>query len=427
MNNFLILAFPMLIVGVVLGYLLAKAKWKTSLIHTENEVTKLIKEKDKTSHQLIEKEAVIQQLNNENQQHKFQVEQLQEKLESQKKSLHEMQEKFAHQFEVLAEKILDQKSEKFTAINQKNIHQILDPLKEKIQHFEKKIEDTNLNFSKGHAVLGEELKKLNLQNLKLSEEANNLTKALKGDNKTQGNWGELILEKVLEKSGLRKGHEYELQPQYKDEDNHTFIPDVIVHLPEGKSMVIDAKVNLVDFEKYINSTDKVAKEKHLKAHVKSIERQIKSLEGKDYASITGTSTADFILMFVPNEAALYLAQQENPEFYYAAFQKQILLVGPTTLLATLKTVDMIWTNEKQHQNAMEIANHAGSLYDKFVNLITELDTLGNKINSTQKTYEVAMKKLTGKQNLIKEVQKLKELGVHSQKQIPTHNLKKSKQ
>lgn len=424
MQDFIIIGFIFLVLGSVGGFVFAKIKWKTKFDYTDQKLQLVNESVKQTELKLSEEKQIKNQYYNENHQLKYQLQTLQEKLDTQKNEVEQLQEKFTHQFEALAEKILDKKSEKFTTLNQKNIHQILDPLKEKILHFEKKIEDTNVNFSKGHAVLGEELKKLHEQNLRLSEEANNLTKALKGDNKTQGNWGELILEKVLEKSGLRKGHEYEVQPQYKNTDHKKLIPDVLVHLPEGKSMIIDAKVNLVDFEKYINATDSVEKDKHLKAHIKSIERQVKLLEDKDYATVSGSSTPDFVLMFVPNEAALYVAQQENPDFYFAAFQKQILMVGPTTLLATLRTVDMIWTNEKQHLNAMQIAKHAGSLYDKFVNLIEELNQVGNKISSTQKTYDVAMKKLTGQQNLIKDVEKLKTLGVHTQKKIPNNYLNK---
>ncbi len=423
MYDIIVSGLIFLVAGLVIGFLISKMKWKTKFDYTEQKLELTNESLKHLEIKFTEEQKLKNNLHNENQQLKFQLQQLQTKLDEQKKEVEELQKKFSHQFEVLAEKIFDQKSEKFTSLNQKNIKQILDPLKEKIIHFEKKIEDTNINFSKGNAVLGQELKKLHEQNLRLSEEANNLTKALKGDNKTQGNWGELILEKVLEKSGLRKGIEYEIQPQFKDGQHKKLIPDVLVHLPEGKSMVIDAKVNLVDFEKYINSTDKDERERYLKAHVKAIERQVKSLEEKDYASISGSSTPDFILMFVPNEAALYVAQQDNPDFYFAAFQKQILMVGPTTLLATLRTVDMIWTNEKQHQNAMQIAKHAGSLYDKFVNLISELDLVGKKIASTQNTYEAAMKKLTGQQNLVKDIEKLKYLGVHSQKQIPSSYLK----
>lgn len=333
----------------------------------------------------------------------------------QKSEMQALQKKFSEEFENLAQRILEQKSEKFTLQNQKNIAHILDPLKEKLTSFETKIEKTNSDFLKGHIQLEQQLKYLNEQNLKISEEANNLTNALKGSSKTQGNWGEMILEKVLEKSGLTKGREYEVQQHFKDENGLSKLPDVVVYLPNEKKMIIDSKVSLKAYERYINSDDEQEKAGHLKAHVKSMETHLKGLKGKNYELLGGNSTPDFILMFIPIEPALFLAQSENSNFFYSAFQDNILMVSPTTLLSTLRTVDMVWSNEKQQQNAVQIAKHAGDLYDKFVNLIEGLDEVGSRIDSTKSAYEKAMKKLTGKQNLIKDVTSLKEMGVTSKK------------
>ena len=373
--------------------------------------------------------------NVENERHNFQIqlsernrdfENLEEKLTNQKSEMLSLQKKFTTEFENLAQKILEQKSEKFTAENQKNIAHILSPLKEKISTFEDKIDKTNSDFLKSNTELGKELKFLNEQNLKISEEANNLTKALKGESKTQGNWGELILERVLEKSGLVKGSEYEVQQSFKDENGKTQLPDVVVNLPNDKKMIIDAKVSLTAYEQYVNAETEDEKARFLKLHVKSLENHLKNLKQKKYENLGGNSTPDFLLMFIPVEPALFLAQSENSAFFYSAFQDNILMVSPTTLLSALRTVDMVWSNEKQQQNARQIAQHAGDLYDKFVNLIEGLEDVGNRIDSTKTTYDKAMKKLTGQQNLIKDVEALKTMGITSKKDIDQKWLDNSK-
>lgn len=339
------------------------------------------------------------------------------KLKDQKKDLEQLQEKFKTDFENLANKILEQKSAKFTSLNKENITQILDPLKERIQDFEKKVDKNNTDFLQTHSELGEKLKNLNDLNRKISQDAENLTNALKGDNKAQGNWGELILERVLEKSGLVKGQEYEVQQSFEDEEGKRFLPDVVINLPNKKQMVIDSKVSLVSYEKYANATDQKEKAEYLKAHLKSLKTHLKQLSDKNYENLGQRKSPDFVLMFIPIEPALYLAQNEDPAFFYSAFDQNILLVSPTTLLSTLRTVDTIWKNEKQQQNANEIAQHAGNLYDKFSSLLTELENIGRRIKSTDVAYQKALKKLTGNQNLVKDVEKLKELGVSTTKHI----------
>jgi len=378
-------------------------------LRTERE--QIRQDKDKTATQLT-------RIQSEN---KF----LEEKLHNQKTEIEDLQKKFTKEFENLANKILDQKSQKFTTSNKENIEQVLNPLKEKIKNFEEKVQKNQDNFNDKNSRLDEVIKKLNEENRKMSEEAEKLTKALKGESKTQGNWGELILERVLEKSGLTKGREYDVQQSFTDDEGSRFMPDVVINLPNDKQMIIDSKVSLTAYERYVNAEDDSQKVLYLKAHIKSLKNHIKQLSDKNYQDLGYNTSPDFVLMFIPVEPALYLAQNEDQNFYYSAFKDNILLVSPTTLLSTLRTVDMIWSNEKQQQNANEIAHHASNLYDKFSNLLEELETLGSRIKSTDKAYSSAMKKLTGQQNLVKDIEKLQQLGVKTNKQIDQKWVKKA--
>ncbi|MGB7841229.1 MAG: DNA recombination protein RmuC [Salinimicrobium sp.] len=342
---------------------------------------------------------------------------LEQKLQEQKAEIEKLQEKFSKDFENLANKILDQKSEKFTTLNKENIQNILSPLQEKIKTFEEKVEKNSNDFIERHAQLGKHLQMLSEQNIKISEEANNLTKALKGENKTQGNWGELILERVLEKSGLSKDREYFVQKVHENEEGNKLLPDVVLHLPGDKRMIIDSKVSLVAYEKYVNEEEVELRPKWLKKHLRSLNSHIQDLSSKKYEDLYAIDSPDFVLMFIPVEPALYLAQNADNSFFYTAFQKNILLVSPTTLLSVLRTIDTLWSNEKQQQNALEIANHAASLYHKFKILLDDLETVGNRLNSTSGAYESAMKKLTGQQNLIKDIDKLETLGVSPKQRL----------
>lgn len=342
---------------------------------------------------------------------------LQEKLEDQKGELEKLQEKFTKEFENLANRILDQKSEKFTNINKENIQQILNPLQEKIKNFEDKVEKNSNDFIERHAALGKQLQYLHEQNIKISEEANNLTRALKGENKTQGNWGELILERVLEKSGLVKDREYFVQQSHETEEGKKLLPDVVLHLPGDKRMVIDSKVSLVAYEKYVNEEQEDLRARCLKDHLRSLNSHIQDLSSKKYEDLYKMQSPDFVLMFIPVEPALYLAQNFDSSFFYTAFQKNILLVSPTTLLSVLRTIDTLWSNEKQQQNALEIANHAASLYHKFKLLLDELETVGARLKSTTTAYDGAMKKLTGQQNLIKDIDQLESLGISPKQKL----------
>ncbi|CAM4137842.1 DNA recombination protein RmuC [Gillisia limnaea] len=380
-----------------------KSEAAVQLQKTENERDSIRKEKDFLSDELTRRNSEFENLQQRNLEQKEEVEKL--------------QEKFTKEFENLANKILDQKSEKFTLLNKENIQNILNPLNEKIKVFEEKVERNNTDFIERHSQLGEYLKNLNEQSIKISEEANNLTKALKGENKTQGNWGELILEKVLEKSGLVKDREYFVQKAYTDEDGNKTLPDVVIHLPNDKRMVIDSKVSLTAYERYSNEENEDLKSKYLKAHVKSLSNHILELSSKKYEDIHKIKSPDFVLMFIPIEPALYLAQNTDGSFFYTAFQKNILLVSPTTLLSTLRTIDTIWSNEKQQHNATEIAKHAASLYHKFKLLLDDLETVGTRLDATSNAYQTAMKKLTGNQNLIKDIDKLEVLGISPKQKI----------
>ncbi|MGA8853091.1 MAG: DNA recombination protein RmuC [Christiangramia sp.] len=369
----------------------------------ENEREEIRKEKEYLSLQLTRK---ISEFNN-----------LQERNEEQKAEVEKHQEKFAKEFENLANKILDQKSEKFTSLNKQNIENILDPLQKKIKEFEEKVSKSDSESVKRHAELGEKLKFLNEQSLKISEDATNLTKALKGDTKMQGNWGEMVLERVLERSGLQKDSEYFVQQSFNTEEGKRVMPDVIIHLPGEKKMVVDSKVSLNAYERYINETDESDKKTHLKNHLISVRNRVNELSNKNYHSLYQMESPDFVLLFIPIESAFAIASNEYPGLYSDAFEKNIIIVTPTTLLAVLKTIDSMWQNEKQKQNAIQIATQAGALYDSFTNLTEELMKIGRQLGTVQNSYEGAMKKLTGKGNLVRRVEKLKKLGAKASKQL----------
>lgn len=407
-----------------LGYLLAYVSAK-SKISSQVERLRLLEENElKLNDRLTFSESEKETLRREREE--FQnlltkkssdLEHLMRRNEEQKQEVKELQAHFQKEFENLANKILEEKTEKFTQKNKENIDLILKPLQEKIKNFEEKVEQNSKDFIERHAQLGQHLRILHEQSQKISEDAINLTKALKGESKTQGNWGELILERVLERSGLTKDREYFVQQTNQDSDGNKLIPDVVIHLPNDKKMVIDSKVSLTAYERYVNEEDETVKLQHLKEHIRSLHNHIKQLSQKKYEDLYKMTSPDFVLMFIPIEPALYLAQNNDSSFFYTAFQQNILLVSPTTLLSTLRTIDAIWSNEKQHQNALEIAQHASSLYHKFKILLDDLETVGNRLKSTSTAYQDAMRKLTGNQNLIKDIHKLEQLGIAPKQKI----------
>lgn len=348
-----------------------------------------------------------------------QNESLQQLLDSQKEEIVKIQEEAKLQFENLANKILEEKTLKFTEQNHQNLKNILNPLQEKITDFEKKVENTHKESIDYHAALRQQILGLKEMNLQMSKETLNLTKALKGDSKIQGNWGELVLERVLEKSGLEKGREYEIQKSFTTEEGNRVQPDVIINLPDGKKMIVDSKVSLTAYEKYINEEDDEQKSSFLKEHVNSLKRHVEQLGSKNYQHLYQMESPDFVLLFIPIEPAFAIALNEDTQLYNKAFERNIVIVTPSTLLATLRTIDSMWTNQKQQENAYEIARQAGALYDKFDGFVTDLVKIGKKMDEAKTEYEGAMNKLVdGKGNLITSVQKLKIMGAKAKKSLP---------
>ncbi|MDO5607418.1 MAG: DNA recombination protein RmuC [Capnocytophaga sp.] len=347
------------------------------------------------------------------------------KLNEQTRETERLQEKFTKEFENLANKILEEKSSKFTAQNSENLKNILHPLQEKIKDFEQKVEFSQKENISIHSALKQQLTDLQNQNVKITKEAENLTKALKGDSKIQGNWGELVLEKVLEKSNLEKGREYTVQESFAREDGTRVIPDVVIHLPDGKKMIVDSKVSLTDYERYVNADDD-DKPLYLKQHINSIKRHADQLSDKKYEDLYGMQSPDFVLMFVPVEPAFAVAVQNDNSLYNKAFSQNVIIVTPTTLLATLRTIDSMWTNQKQQENAFEISRQAGALYDKFEGFIADLIKIGKKMDEAKTEYGNAMNKLVdGRGNLVRSVEKLKALGVKSKKELPVPILRRA--
>ena len=353
-------------------------------------------------------------------------ENLLERTLEQKQEVEKLQEKFTKEFENLANKIMEEKSVKFTEQNKENIKNILTPLQDKINLFEKKVEDTHKESIDYHAALRQQILGLRDMNEQMSRETINLTRALKGDSKMQGNWGELVLERVLLKSGLEKGREYEIQQSFTTSDGSRVFPDVVINLPDGKKMIVDSKVSLTSYEKFCNEEDELLRAAYLKEHVNSIRRHVEQLGDKNYHDLYQIESPDFVLLFIPMEPAFALALNEDTTLYNKAFEKNIIIVTPSTLLATLRTIDSMWSNQKHQENAWEIARQAGALYDKFEGLVTDLLLVGKRMDEGKKAYEDSMKKLsTGNGNLITSVEKLKKMGAKAKKNIPENILRRA--
>lgn len=296
---------------------------------------------------------------------------------------------------------------------------ILLPLQDKIHIFEQKVDQTHKESIDYHAALRQQIIGLSEMNAQMSKETLNLTKALKGDSKMQGNWGELVLERVLEKSGLEKGREYEVQQSFVNNEGNRVFPDVVINLPDGKKMIVDSKVSLVAYEKWVNEESDLLKTDWLREHVLSIKRHVEQLGNKNYHDLYQIESPDFVLLFIPIEPAFAIALNEDSALYTKAFDRNIVIVTPSTLLATLRTIDSMWANQKQQENAFEIARQAGALYDKFEGFVVDLVKIGNKIKDTKTEYESAMNKLVdGKGNLISSVERLKKMGAKAKKSLP---------
>ena len=324
------------------------------------------------------------------------------------------------EFENLANKIFEQKSERFSQQTRTSLDTLLNPFRDQLQDFRKRVEDVYTTETRDRQALRSEIKSLQDLNRQITEEASNLTRALKGDKKIQGNWGELILERVLEKSGLRKGVEYDTQGSYRDSDNQLYRPDVIVHLPDSRNLIIDSKVSLVAYQQWVTEDeDSEVKEQALKQHVEAVRNHIRTLSEKNYSQLHGLHSPDFVLLFMPIEPAFVAAFQQDENLFAEAFERKIIVVTPTTLLATLRTIENIWRYERQSQNARRIAERAGAVYDKLRVFVEAMERLGSQLHTAQGTYDSAMNNLTrGRGNLISQANRFVELGVRVKKELP---------
>ncbi|MFT6865511.1 MAG: DNA recombination protein RmuC [Cyclobacteriaceae bacterium] len=351
---------------------------------------------------------------------------LQERLEEQKKEVNQLQEKFAFEFKNLANEILEEKSKKFTDQNKINIGEILNPLKEKIENFEKKVEQSGKESLQQNTALAEQLKQLKELNQQITKEAESLTKALKGDSKTQGNWGEMQLEMILEKVGLQKDVHYFKEQNFKNEEGANQRLDYIIKMPDDKYLVLDSKVSLTAYSNYFDHDEPELQAKYLKQHIESVNNHIKILGEKNYQNLYEIQQPDFVLMFVANEPALTIALKEDQNLYEKALDKNIVLVSTSTLLATMRTVSYIWKQDLQNKNAIEIARQAGALYDKFEGFTSDLLKVGVNLKQTKDNYDLAMNKLSqGSGNLVRRTETLKELGAKASKQLDQRLLDRS--
>ncbi|MDC1432907.1 DNA recombination protein RmuC [Polaribacter sp.] len=430
--NFLIVVFGISI-GLFIGRLLGKLKSEKekSVLEGQNALLQSSQEIAENAALKVQKELRFLQQEKEqlltiNSGQVADLKNLQQKLDENKEEVTKLQEKFTKEFENLANKIFEDKSTKFTEQNKQNIQTILNPLQEKIKGFEDKVDKTHKESIDYHASLRQQIVGLKEMNLQMSKETINLTKALKGDNKTQGNWGELVLERVLEKSGLEKNREYFVQQSFTNDEGKRVLPDVVIHLPDNKKMIVDSKVSLTAYEKFVNSEDETQKALFLKEHINSLKRHIEQLSEKKYEDIYKIESPDFVLLFIPIEPAFAVAINSDNFLYNKAFDKNIVIVTPSTLLATLRTIDTMWNNEKQQKNALEIARQAGSLYDKFHGLLNDLIGIGKKIDASKTDYNAAMNKLVeGNGNLINSVEKLKKMGAKAKKALPENIIERA--
>jgi DNA recombination protein RmuC len=439
----LIIGFVGLLIGFAISYVFVSSSTKNKIdlakatIENEKKEQFLVLEKENS--QLLEKSSRIGELEvkigqieerfnqkaDENTKLVKQNAELETALKKEREStaeklklLENSKDELINQFKNLSNEILEEKSKKFTQTNKDNIEGILTPLKDEFAEFRKRVNDVYKNDSDDRTALKTQIDGLKELNEKLGKEALNLTNALKGDSQKQGAWGEVILERVLEESGLQNGREYETQLSFTDEDKKRKRPDAIVHLPNNKDVIIDSKVSIVAYQNYYQTEDKNEKEKYLKEHLSSIKNHIKGLSLKNYDEIEEIKSLDYVLMFIPIESAFMLAMENNRELFSEAFEKNIVIVTPSTLLVTLKTIQNIWRYEKQNRNSQEISKRVGDLYDKFVNFTESLKDIGSNLDKAKLSFETSISRLsTGKGNLVSQVQKIKSLGIKSKKEI----------
>ena len=426
-----------IVVGIIIGGIIAfiyfnnKKGVSTDLDGYKNYVSKDLYEVEKSRLESVEKEIkekdnLIIDLNSEIAKKDENLSNLNVRLDEEKKRLKEQHDHLKTEFENLANEILEKKSEKFVKQNKENLNKILDPLGEKIKSFEKSVQEKYENELKGRTGLKEQINNLTELNQQLSEDAVNLTNALKGDSKTQGDWGEFRLEVLLEKSGLEKGIHFEMQVSLEDEEGNRKQPDCVVILPENRNLIIDSKVSLTAYEQFVNAENEEEKPLFLKKHSDSIKSHIKELAKKDYPKLYSINSPNYVLMFVPIEPAMTLAFQNDVDLYNFALSKNIILVSTTTLIATMSTVSYMWQQESQKKNVLEIARQSGALYDKFCNFVDDLKGIGKSIEQSSKKYDDAMNKLSsGKGNLIKRTETIKKLGAKTTKSLPQEFIDKS--
>ena len=433
-----------LLIGFVLGWLALSMKKQADIARSEKQLHDLETEKNtfiatldkakgiaedryntlktdynKLLNDLTEEREKSLLLNNRISKAETEFRNLQQKLSEQKTEMEDLQKKFTSEFENIANKILKTHSQEFTQVNNKNIGEILNPLKEKITDFEKKVNEAYDKELRDKISLREEVKKLYELNSRISDEANNLTRALKGDSKKQGNWGEIVLDKVLERSGLTKGQEYQTQFSTENEEGKRVQPDVVVFLPDKKHIIIDSKVSLVAYEKYVNATEESDRQQFMREHLLSIRTHIKGLSEKNYQSAKDMNSPDFVLLFIPIESSFGVAVQADQQLFVDAWESKIVIVSPSTLLATLRTISSIWKQENQTKNALKIAEQGGALYDKFVGFVEDLMKVGERVKQLQSSYDDAMNKLhTGKGSLVNRAENIKKLGLKTSKRLP---------
>jgi DNA recombination protein RmuC len=427
-----------LIIGSLSAWMVTKYSWQANAVSrgelSRQYILREIYEGVQVQHQLIaeesrNKEQELRQLLGHLAGRDQEILHLEEKLEAQKADLANIQQRFQQEFEKIASRLLEEKSQKFSLQNQEQLHTVLEPLRENIRLFEDGIEKRFVEETRDRVSLKKEIEQLRELNTQLSQDASNLATALKGDNKTQGDWGELQLEVLLQKAGLVRGLHYQVQPSFADEDGRQKRPDFIIHLPEDKHLVLDSKMSLTAYERYCQAAGEGEKQIALRAHLESIRRHIRELSDKNYQQLYQINTPDYLLLFVPIEPAFALAIQQDQRLFTEALERNIVIVSTSTLLATLRTVSFIWKQEKQKNNVLEIARQSGLLYDKFCAFVEDLKSIGARIDQTQNAYREAMNKLSDapryRDTLIGKAERIKELGAKTSKHLPKELLQQS--
>lgn len=427
---FLYLGFGLLIGGLI-GWLVAKVRFNVGMLSKSEVESKYVlrelyenlqQQYDIQKEDLQENQEVIRTLTSQSAAYQQDLKYLNEKLAHQQEEVEKLQVQARLEFENLANRLLEEKSQKFTNQNTQQLNDLLNPLREKIKDFEDSIERKFIDEAKDRISLKTEIENLRMLNQQLSQDANNLASALKGDNKAQGDWGELRLEMLLEKAGLIKNIHYRAQPSFLDEDGHQKRPDFIIDLPGNKHLIIDSKVSLVAYEQFYNANDDLEKQRHLKTHCDSLRKHVKDLSDKNYPHLYQINSPDYLILFVPIEPAFSVAVQHDHKLFLDALDRNIVLVTTSTLLATMRTVSYIWKQERQKNNVIEIARQSGLLYDKLCAFVDDLRTLGQRLDLAQGAYHDAMNKLTDSRKyghtLLGRAEKIKALGAKTSKQLP---------